>query len=407
MAMLVAVSRSRPRSVAKIIKGRSLDVDGCDVPALWVACYNGGLTLTLTLITPSTNLTLTLTNPDVNMAQMLIKDYKAQINRFCVTTQSSSLMTASRRGHLKCVLLLLEHGVDVNLTCKPRHFTALMLAAVEGHVEVCRVLLSAGAFYDVSTSKGHLTALMLAATRGHNAVVRLLLGSMDKKGVTASSDATSATGSTAFMFSCKYGQKDCATTLLKHNADICTVSKLGESGLLFALRNKWLNIAKHIIRKGGAANTAVCRSIEYRGQNPLLVAMHFDLKSAAEMLLADHNVTCITNTNLNPNPNPKPNSNPNPNPNPKFNPNSNLIDRWILTILCLMGSPRSRLLASRAGKTSRDSASIEVPASTHGLTGATALSTRLPNTNWWLLWRCCLTRELRCPQLSRRRPCRG
>eukprot|EP00439_Symbiodinium_sp_Y106_P024937 s399_g3.t1 len=78
-------------------------------------------------------------------------------------------MAASRQGHIEVV----QAGADKNLA-DDGGFTALITASGRGHVEAVRMLLDAGANKSLASSHG-LTALMVASLPGHVEVLRVLL----------------------------------------------------------------------------------------------------------------------------------------------------------------------------------------------------------------------------------------
>ncbi|CAE7672578.1 ANK1 [Symbiodinium sp. CCMP2456] len=84
------------------------------------------------------------------------------------------LLSASRRGEVPSVQLLLEERVDPNaslgIACGP-----LQQAAAHGQTEVAKLLIQAAADVHLADDDDHSTPLHLAAEFGHAEVVRLLL----------------------------------------------------------------------------------------------------------------------------------------------------------------------------------------------------------------------------------------
>ena len=85
----------------------------------------------------------------------------------------TSLLNATRHGHVDCVKVLLKAGADVEMACWDNE-TALEVAVEGGHTEIVRLLLEAGAadYHE----ELNVTALQLAREKGHKACVKLLMG---------------------------------------------------------------------------------------------------------------------------------------------------------------------------------------------------------------------------------------
>ena len=81
------------------------------------------------------------------------------------------LYTASDKGHLEIVRLLVDAGADKDKVTKSG-LTPLYVASQRGHLEVVRLLVNAGADKDKAT-KSRLTPLYIANQEGHLEVARL------------------------------------------------------------------------------------------------------------------------------------------------------------------------------------------------------------------------------------------
>ena len=81
------------------------------------------------------------------------------------------MYTASEKGHVDVVRMLLEQGADIN---KARDIgaTPLYIASQKGHVDVVRMLLEQGA--DIHLSWRGQTPLQTARQRNHAEIARLL-----------------------------------------------------------------------------------------------------------------------------------------------------------------------------------------------------------------------------------------
>ena len=85
----------------------------------------------------------------------------------------TSLHTASSRGDVEIVELLLETGIDVN--AKNRFgWTPLHLASSKGHIEIVEMLLQDGADRGIKNKFGR-TSLDYAVRNNHTEIVRLLV----------------------------------------------------------------------------------------------------------------------------------------------------------------------------------------------------------------------------------------
>lgn len=86
----------------------------------------------------------------------------------------TALHTASAKGRLAVVEVLLKRGAKAAVECGPKRHTPLHDAAFDGHLAVARALLGAGAAIDARTSEG-ATPLHGAAQNGHADMVEFLL----------------------------------------------------------------------------------------------------------------------------------------------------------------------------------------------------------------------------------------
>ena len=131
----------------------------------------------------------------------------------------TSLITASLRGRVDAVRVLLEAGALVNLT-DADGFTALMSAATRGHVEVVRVLLSARALVNYAHPAFGATALMLASIEGHVEIVDMLL----KANANPRLAKTNGSGDTALTFAQRRNHHAVAALLQAKLAEIAARS---------------------------------------------------------------------------------------------------------------------------------------------------------------------------------------
>ncbi len=92
----------------------------------------------------------------------------------------TSLHTASSRGDVEIVELLLETGMEVN-TKNRFGWTPLHLASSKGHIEIVEMLLQAGADCGVKNKFGR-TSLDYAVRNMHTEIVRLLVREESNEG---------------------------------------------------------------------------------------------------------------------------------------------------------------------------------------------------------------------------------
>eukprot|EP00439_Symbiodinium_sp_Y106_P082516 s989_g21.t4 len=124
---------------------------------------------------------------------------------------SEQLLTASSKGLVGLVPLLLQKGASVNWT-RSDGWTPLMSACGGGHLAVAQLLLDAGASVDAAADDG-FTALMEACTGGHVDLVALLL----EHG--ASIAHATPSGRTAVIMASLYGHTEVVGQLLSKGAD--------------------------------------------------------------------------------------------------------------------------------------------------------------------------------------------
>ena len=175
----------------------------------------------------------------------------------------TAVYTASRRGDVATVDMLLEAGADMNL--KSMNGTPLMAAAAAGHKEVVQRLLAANARVGLSASG--VTPVHAASARGHTEILQMLL---DARGdanaensnratplhlaaegghcqllqyllnLGVSKDARNLVGATALHIAATKGHADAVTCLAK-------------AGLALTTRNQVNATALHIAAERGHA----------------------------------------------------------------------------------------------------------------------------------------------------------
>lgn len=96
---------------------------------------------------------------------------------------SPALVAASAHGHVMVVRLLIDAGADMNAVSGAKffddlfHYTALQVASKNGHYKVVQFLVGAGAELDLCNESTLRidTALLLASEEGHEKVVKILV----------------------------------------------------------------------------------------------------------------------------------------------------------------------------------------------------------------------------------------
>ena len=143
--------------------------------------------------------------------------------------RETPLMSAVRGGHLSIVEKLLEVGVSVHPAV--HNTTALHSAISFGHGAIVSALLLRGADKDALNSTGE-TPLMWAVGRGHVAIVVKLLEAGANFNVHAADD-----GSTALHLAAYFGHDGIVSALLLSGADKDALTSVGETPLMWAVRN--------------------------------------------------------------------------------------------------------------------------------------------------------------------------
>jgi hypothetical protein len=112
---------------------------------------------------------------DLEMIQVLLGDYKADVNARCdfsLTPLCDAVSPSHTESYPEVVQYLLERGADPNVL-QTDGWNPLRIASKSGQSEIVRLLLDHGADVDSADDSGR-TALQLALENGHHEVVELL-----------------------------------------------------------------------------------------------------------------------------------------------------------------------------------------------------------------------------------------
>lgn len=188
----------------------------------------------------------------------------------------SPLMTASIRGQLEIVRLLLAYGAkpdfrvkEVGVYCQ----TALMLAAGEGHVPIVRLLLKNGA--DPKAKSLDETALLNAAKRGRTEICKLLLDAG------ADIHDGESRGLSPLVWSCSLlGDEKTTRLLISRGARVNTKDSAGMTPLLTAVENGMLENVVALLE-----NKANLNDTTNDGTTALILAVYSGKTNLVQFLL--------------------------------------------------------------------------------------------------------------------------
>jgi ankyrin repeat protein len=138
------------------------------------------------------------------------------------------------------IKLLLSAGADVNIKLKygPGNVTPLHIAAFRGYENVTEILLANGADINVSDKRG-ITSLTVAKRQKHTEVANILLQHGARETLHG------------VIFS---GDVDEVERLLSQGADINAKNEIGQTPLIWALKNDQIEVAELLLAKGVDVN---------------------------------------------------------------------------------------------------------------------------------------------------------
>jgi len=137
------------------------------------------------------------------------KNFKCRCLRLC------SLTSATEKLDVEMVKLLLDNGYDIeSKTEKSVGATSLIIASRVGHIGLVKMLLDYGADLEAKNYHGS-TALHYASKRGHDEIVEILLGNG------ANVNSVNNYGNTPLHYALRTSQNcDVVDLLLKNEANI-------------------------------------------------------------------------------------------------------------------------------------------------------------------------------------------
>ncbi|KAK8803260.1 hypothetical protein WA158_000954 [Blastocystis sp. Blastoise] len=187
----------------------------------------------------------------------------------------TTLMFASREGHVKIVAKLLESGARID-DVDERGYTALYYAVREGRNDVAQLLIESGASVDI-TLNGGFSVLMYAANNGNCDMIRLLSTKLD---INAQDDE----GLTPLMIVCRNKQVDALQLLLSMRANPSIINKDGSTALCICIQEGFEE-GIHLLKRFGV-------SLDYLGSHEMHSSLYYacslNLRSIARFLLVSN-----------------------------------------------------------------------------------------------------------------------
>lgn len=163
----------------------------------------------------------------------------------------SPLVSASSGGHTEVIKLLLKHGCNINSKTDkiPISLTYLETIWIQDDLNNTSNFKDLTAFYDHSA-----TALIYAAQNETSKSLKVLLQDKD-----ININSQTFMGRTALMVACGKQSEDVVDILLRNNADVNIVSKLGATCLDIASAEIWgnQNIINSLLRNGALYSSSL------------------------------------------------------------------------------------------------------------------------------------------------------
>ena len=202
---------------------------------------------------------------------------KAPINQTAGTEGINALMMAAKRGHTKCLKILLQHGSLVNEQNEYGE-TALMMAAQKDHTKCLHLLLHHAADMNKKDNYG-MTALMFAAADGNVDCTTYLLNAK------ASLEITDNWENNALMQSIMQDinpDATCALLIIRAGSPLNQVNSNGDTALSLAILDDNINLITELIEQG--ANVNQCPN----NRTPLWYAANNSYHNSIKVILDAH-----------------------------------------------------------------------------------------------------------------------
>lgn len=145
--------------------------------------------------------------------------------RECLRDDVTDLMIAAKVGDIKTVKQLLKSKVNVNAATRTG-WTGLMEALSNNHIEIAEMLIQAGADVNARSNTG-ISPLYLGAAES-----KMIVNNLIKRG--ADVDTVGYAGQTPLMVACRNKRIQIAAVLLKRGADVTKRDDLGRTALIHA-----------------------------------------------------------------------------------------------------------------------------------------------------------------------------
>lgn len=210
--------------------------------------------------------------------------YAAQLILAANVNGVTALQAAAGGGHLEVAQLLIDKGANINTVISQYGRTAFQAAAEGGNLEVVQFLLDKGARINTRAAKFHgRTALQAAAGNGHLEVVKLLLG----KGNDVNAPAGRSSRRTALQAAAEGGHLDVVKLLLVRGAEINApgVTFRGRNALQAAAGGGHSSVVQFLLEKGADINASPASSF---GRTAIQAAAEGGHLDVIKLLLANH-----------------------------------------------------------------------------------------------------------------------
>ena len=173
----------------------------------------------------------------------------------------TALSSAAKFGHAAVIEALTDHhalelqkqhrsGDDSDTAFGQRRSASLLLACRFGHADAVRALVQRGVDVDVKDSSGR-TPLLWACIQGHDALIPILLDA-GAKPIDADRD-----GCSSLMHCCRQGHTSIVLMLINHKADVSQRDENGCTALMWACRAGQAAQVQLLINSSGSSASSI------------------------------------------------------------------------------------------------------------------------------------------------------